>query len=192
MSTVAAGAHCARSGTVGASRAARWVAVWALLAQQERISERIAKQSVDVPASHVVNETLEVIKDTPQERISKIIPEQTVDEPVPKVELAEFSGVAGSSCSGATDTTSAASTAVAKSADEARLLGIANHSAMTESELAKSSGGAGSSWSGANCTTSASATTVEKSVDGAGPLGTSKCSAMTESELAESSDERVF
>ena len=78
----------------------------------------MAEQS---PITHVVNEILEVIKDTHQERVSENIPEQSVDVRVPKVELAESSGEAWSPWSRADGTTSAAATAEG-SVGEARLL----------------------------------------------------------------------
>ena len=62
-------------------------------------------------------ENLEVIKVISEERIPEHIMEQTV-------EFAE-SGEAGSCCFGTNDTTSTASTAVAKSADEAQPPGFA-------------------------------------------------------------------
>ena len=103
-------------------------------------------------------ENLEVIKVNPGECVPERIVELIVD-------LAESSG--------ANDTTNAAVTAVEKPVGEARPLGIAKHSAPTESELAMSSGEdsssdedeAESSWSRASCTTSTAATAaVAKSV----------------------------
>ena len=87
------------------------------------------------------------------------------------------------------DTRSAASTAVAKSAGEARPLGIAEHSASRELPLAKSAGEAGSSWSRTTCTTSAAAAAAAKSVGEDRPPGTARFSAASESKLAQSSDE---
>ena len=64
-------------------------------------------------------------------------PQQTVDVPVPKVELAEPSGEAGSSQSRANDTTIAATVTVAKSVGEARFPGFAKYSATSDSEFAE-------------------------------------------------------
>ena len=115
-------------------------------------------------------ENLEVIKVIPEERTPEHIVERTV-------EIAE-SSEAGSSWFGKKDTTSTASTEVAKSvsgaqtsgiakygttsadatafaklAGEARLPGTSKHSASTESELVVSSGEAGPFWSRAKGTT---------------------------------------
>ena len=50
----AAGAHCVRTGTVGGVRAARWAAIWSLLAEPEvELHERTMKQTVDGPVPHV-------------------------------------------------------------------------------------------------------------------------------------------
>ena len=61
-------------------------------------------------------------------------------------------------------------TAVAKSADEARPLGIAKHSASAESDVAVSPGEDGPSWSRTSGTTSAGVSEVARTVGGAQPL----------------------
>ena len=84
---------------------------------------------------------------------------------------------------------STAATAVAKSVGEDRPLGIANHSASTESVFSVSFGEAGSFGPGANDTVSVAAAVVAQSVEGARPRGVVKYKATTEAELAESSGE---
>ena len=80
---------------------------------------------------------------------------------------------------------SAAATADAIPAGEARPHGIAMQSATTKPELAESSGEAGSPWSRAGGTTSTDATAaVANSADVAQPPGFAKHSATTESALA--------
>ena len=97
------GAHCARISTDGKGRAARWAALWALLAGQEE-------------------EIREVIKDSSVECNPVRIMEQTV-------EFGRSSGKIGSSGLVAKDMTSAALIAVGKSVGELRHPGIAKHSA---------------------------------------------------------------
>ena len=97
-----------------------------------------AEHIVDVPVPQVMEEVLEVVENIPK-GISERTMEQTVDVPVPHVELQcllvklDFSGP------DANDTIDADVSAVAHSAGEARLPGIAGYSDTSESELAKSS-----------------------------------------------------
>ena len=86
-------------------RAARWAAIWALLADQE-------------------SGILEELKDNLGERIPERIVEQTV-------ELAVSSGEAGSFGPRANDTTNAAITAVAKPVGEARPPGFVKYGIRT-------------------------------------------------------------
>ena len=57
-----------------AGRAAKWAAVWALLAAHERIDER----NVDVPVPQIAAKIPEVVETIPQEHISDDLPEPQV------------------------------------------------------------------------------------------------------------------
>ena len=127
---------------------------------QERISDNMPEQTVDMPVSQV-------------------------ELAVSSGEV----GSSRPGAHDTTSAASAASTVVAKSVGEARPLGIAKHRALTESELVKLSDYAGSSWSRARGTTSAAAAAVEKPVGGCWLLGFAEHSATTGSEFAEYSVE---
>ena len=141
-------------------RAARWAALWTFLACQE-------------------DENLEEIKAILGEGIPDRIVEQ-IDV------LAVFSGEAGSSEPGATDTIYAATAAVAKFIGEARPPEIAKHSSTTDSVLVVSSGEAGLSRSREIDTTSAVDMTGAKPVGEARPLDFAKYRATTTAAAAKS------
>ena len=117
-------------------------------------------------ASCTVAKILEMIK-VPQE--------QNTDAPVSHAELAVSSCEARSSVP-----------VVAKSAGEARPLGISEHSASTEPEIGVSSDEAGSSWPGVKNTAGAAAAPPAKSVGEARPTVTAEYSATAKPELATS------
>ena len=148
-------------------RAARWAAIWGVLACQEE-------------------ENLDVLKVNPRECIPESIVEQSTNSqtrPTPGTsEIVVSSDEAGFVWPGADDTTSTDVTAVTIYAGEARSPGITMHSASTASGFAVPSGysssdedEAGSSWTRTNCTTSTAATAaVAKLVGEVRPPGIAK------------------
>ena len=97
-------------GHSGRGRAARWAALWSLLAEQEaqfvdvpvpqiqeqilefaeispqrRIPECIVEHTRDVPVPQIREQFVEVVRNIPQERISERIAELTVDVPTPQI-----------------------------------------------------------------------------------------------------------
>ena len=107
-----------------------------------------------------------------------------------KSELAKTPVEDVSSRSGTQGTTSAADTAVAKPAGEARPVEMAVYGAVTKSELTETLDEDGSSRSGANGMTSAAATAVAESAGEARPPGFEEYAATAKFELAESAEAR--
>ena len=151
------------------------------VSSQDRDQQRLVKRLVEVCE---FSRKVELFSDFLEPRMT----EQLVDVPKIVVELTVPSGKAESYGPEACNTTSAATTAVAKSAGEARPPGIAKQCASTKSQIAVSSGEAGFP-SPEKDTTSADAAAVAKPVGEARPPGIAKYSASTECEFAKSPDE---
>ena len=147
--------HC------GASRAAKWAAVWSVLAEFEaQAAPAPSKQIVDEPVPQIVGQIVVPVPQRQEEIAEAIqpIPPERTSEPIVEQIVAESPGEAGSSWPRASGTASSAvsatTTTVAQSAGETRPLELARCRGATESELAESAESSGeladetgSSWS---------------------------------------------
>ena len=202
-----------------ASRAARWAAVWALLAKMEEEGQRENLEVMCI-STRIVEQTVEPAQSVGEDQPPEIAKHCASTEP----DLAVFSGEDGSfgpeKSVVAVHRVTAAFTTVAKSVGvgearpsefakyssttavtvakspdvgKARTPEIAKYRATTDCELAETCGGAGPSWSRAHGTTNVKVTGVVKSAGEARPPGFEKYSATSDSEsdLAESFDEEA-
>ena len=217
---VGAGAHCARTGTVGRARP-RGGPVCGAPSPRSRtpetrvvsdgggrclwlVSAKVARQEnwgcASIPEKTVddelpVKQMIEVRKGPVEQFFEMIDPQMVVplvDAPKIVVGLAVSSGGDGSSGPGRIDTTDVADAAVEVPVGEAWPPGISKCSTATESKVEGSSGKAGSSWPGADDMTRHVDATVAKAIGEARPPEFAKDSATTESKVTVSSGEVGF